>query len=483
MAYIGETKVQLFKDGIETDITVDHNLVTNAVANVLNGGLGKGLSVISTTGDTSYNIWRMYKSIKSIAETLFGGVLLFGSTITESADHIIPTSAEIATFIGNANQGASITGSNYRGSFNATESELTSDHAKFVWDFTTAEANGTISSICLTSDLGGENGFKFNKDSTVNKDIVTLYDAMFARVNTNNASSNIWVPLVKCSQGRIWVYNGHLYSADGTTLKKYDIAKVLSNTFALADDFNQYVADTDCVTSTITSYSASTDMSQVEKDKCYTYSRSGNNLTVYTYSGDGVVTSAVYDISNLMSQLISQSWGTYGHSVCIFGGYMYYTECSPTANIFRVFRAALSTPTTWTLINMSDDIKAMCFGTSTSSRLSTAFSSINGVLYLKYRSQTDTDDICHVKIDTATFTADTEPSFSLPAPYNGNIFFTDPCVASPFMLALNSDYSSSNWGLNLVLYTKYLATINNLVTPVIKTSDKSMKVTYTLTQS
>ena len=35
----------------------------------------------------------------------------------------------------------------------------------------------------------------------------------------------------------------------------------------------------------------------------------------------------------------------------------------------------------------------------------------------------------------------------------------------------------------LFLYTPYLATINNLASPVIKTADKTMKITYTLTET
>lgn len=36
---------------------------------------------------------------------------------------------------------------------------------------------------------------------------------------------------------------------------------------------------------------------------------------------------------------------------------------------------------------------------------------------------------------------------------------------------------------DLYLFTPYLATINNLSTPVIKTADKTMKITYTLTET
>lgn len=47
-----------------------------------------------------------------------------------------------------------------------------------------------------------------------------------------------------------------------------------------------------------------------------------------------------------------------------------------------------------------------------------------------------------------------------------------------------SMYSSSYYHVykELYLYTPYLATINNLGTPVIKTADKTMKITYTITE-
>jgi hypothetical protein len=42
---------------------------------------------------------------------------------------------------------------------------------------------------------------------------------------------------------------------------------------------------------------------------------------------------------------------------------------------------------------------------------------------------------------------------------------------------------TTTFSKDLYLYTPYLATINNLATPVIKTADKTMKITYTLTET
>lgn len=44
-------------------------------------------------------------------------------------------------------------------------------------------------------------------------------------------------------------------------------------------------------------------------------------------------------------------------------------------------------------------------------------------------------------------------------------------------------YSGYYFYKDLYLYTPYLATINNLATPVIKTADKTMKITYTLMET
>ena len=49
---------------------------------------------------------------------------------------------------------------------------------------------------------------------------------------------------------------------------------------------------------------------------------------------------------------------------------------------------------------------------------------------------------------------------------------------------LLSFYLSGNYGaMELYVPTNYLATINNLETPIEKTAEKTMKITYTLTQT
>ena len=50
----------------------------------------------------------------------------------------------------------------------------------------------------------------------------------------------------------------------------------------------------------------------------------------------------------------------------------------------------------------------------------------------------------------------------------------------PFMIGYSSDEETLY--KTLYLHTPYLGTINNLSSPILKTADKTMKITYTLTE-
>ena len=79
-----------------------------------------------------------------------------------------------------------------------------------------------------------------------------------------------------------------------------------------------------------------------------------------------------------------------------------------------------------------------------------------------------------------------------PAQKIGSIGFQSYCAWGVNQMARYKTYMIREWVYShygyrnykdLYLYTPYLATINNLGTPVIKTADKTMKITYTLTET
>lgn len=74
----------------------------------------------------------------------------------------------------------------------------------------------------------------------------------------------------------------------------------------------------------------------------------------------------------------------------------------------------------------------------------------------------------------------------------GSIGYQSYCAWGVNQMARYKTYMIKEWVYSyngyrnykdLYLYTPYLATINNLDTPVIKTADKTMKITYTLTET
>ena len=81
------------------------------------------------------------------------GLLLFEDEIDEDADNIWPRKGN--KMIGHAGTN-SYSGSDTRaGSYNTTESGPVENGYRYVWDFTTSQANGQISCACLTTPWGG----------------------------------------------------------------------------------------------------------------------------------------------------------------------------------------------------------------------------------------------------------------------------------------------------------------------------------------
>lgn len=122
----------------------DDNMVTNAIQLYLND-LGM------------FNISPLYTNeVKNnLLTALMGGVLVFDNTIQENANNVICPSGVTMT----ANGSYGVTSNDEvteMGSFNSSESGWTSDGKyKFVWDFTTSQGNGNIGCVCLTSAKHG----------------------------------------------------------------------------------------------------------------------------------------------------------------------------------------------------------------------------------------------------------------------------------------------------------------------------------------
>ena len=92
---------------------------------------------------------------KRLWKNLVGGLFLFDKNIEENAENTFMPAG--VAMIGNGSIDISNSGDvTELGSYNATESGLQDDGSiKFVYDFSTQQANGTIACACLTSACGG----------------------------------------------------------------------------------------------------------------------------------------------------------------------------------------------------------------------------------------------------------------------------------------------------------------------------------------
>ena len=148
MALKGTTRIELtnVKTG-QTEVIERDNLVTNAAMLAMTQN-PLGVLYQNTSG------W-FTKNMLPLCPNAVGGILCFEDAIEESVDQLYPPVGNhmVACSSNDVNPGESTT----RGSMNQTESGPLEDWTgyRFVFDFGTDQSNGTISSVCLTSKWGG----------------------------------------------------------------------------------------------------------------------------------------------------------------------------------------------------------------------------------------------------------------------------------------------------------------------------------------
>ena len=123
------------------------NLVTNVMADFFSHNInGMLFTIEGNTNDLNGNMLPLCKNA-------IGGILLFSDTIEEDANKYYAPSANPC--VGYASNDVNATTNIMRGSMNLTETKQLEHGYKFVWDFTTSQANGTISCVALTHKWAG----------------------------------------------------------------------------------------------------------------------------------------------------------------------------------------------------------------------------------------------------------------------------------------------------------------------------------------
>lgn len=517
MTLKGKTVIQLFdaKTGELTDTVENTNMVTNAVSNVLNGGLNaivasqnNGLGLHSDMG----YLYTLPKGF-DIAKTFYGGLLVFSEHITEDANHCIPTITEIKSFIGCANQGTSISGNTFKGSLNTSESEQGEGYTKFVWDFTTEQCNGDIACLCLTSNCGGQLGWGFNalSSSYDTHNLTGLFRGMLD-LDTPVSFTSSHSPMFQSAYNSgnpsgifIDKEEGYIYYGRGTTFYKTYIGDVLiSGGSSMLSSFNLGAGKTyeaiECSDTELQTWLQSTDISH-----CYYYYNSGLTTDTFRIKKLGKSMTPEYiDIptTNILTSIfeycgettvrqrmgyLSDNWIIHNDKIYWLFAQANQTDLVVKPNKARMYVLNFDGTFTYKDIDFTDNMISMLFGVK---RVSATPTYSLGISYLDFfgslllRSSDSTNGYVYyiVNEDGSLSEYPILATNYLPAVgiYKNDIWLKEPWCS----INLSSRGESSNDGVGntIEMVSGYLATINNQSTVLTKTSDKTMKIIYTLTE-
>lgn len=173
----GKTIIELndAKTGKLVQRTEDNNMLTNALTQMYaHGGM---------TNPTIFNA----SAIRSDALTqMLGGILLLDTPLTENANIVrVPKGIRM---VANGAKGVLNSDSPTEfGSWNGVESGWQNDGSyKMVWDWTTSQGNGTITTVCLSSYYGGYCGIGNRSGGTKSgNEAISTYNSYYTK-NVSN---------------------------------------------------------------------------------------------------------------------------------------------------------------------------------------------------------------------------------------------------------------------------------------------------------
>lgn len=500
----GITKIELtdVKTG-KVETYQKHNMVSNAVTDIL------GLNPAGFKTKADYN-----SVYFPIVPQLLGGILLVKDPLVANpAQYYVPNDNEI---IGYACNNVNTSNDVKRGSFNETESGLQDDGKsyKFVFDFATHQGNGNISAIGLTSAQGGYDGFG-NKFTTY-KGIKMVSNLTYNYPYNATAATwqAYWARSLRMDHiVRLDIENNRAIVAYAKANKTIEIATIPISLSAF--NLTENPATLECAraynivaTLTTTTFGATVSNSYSyhtflddEEGYIWGFEHSGNtsgnssdvatvnwikiSLADYSFEeGTWSISASLLNFGYLYNGLTTSPTYNYYHgtNAIIHKGYLYSINYSKTG----IYRISLSDPTDVLFMPHPDGTVILSGGytSSTSGNNSypcfTSFNKIYDTIYF-HNGYIEGD-----KIVPTAYTADNSPSSNYPLGLEG---FSKPGLrVGPFLFGFSHYYYYHSTATNRDLYGHrmiallgtYLGTINNLETPIVKTPDKTMKITYTI---
>jgi hypothetical protein len=426
----GHTEIQLYKDGKMVQNTHDYNMLTNALA-----GYFKNYGLLNPTpfGSDVYN---------DFITTLLGGVLLLDSAITEQASIIHVPGGVMMTGHGayGVSNGSTPGDPTELGSFNAAQSGWADNNKtqfRMIWDFTTEQSNATIAYACLTSRTHGFIG-EGNGTSKVR------------RVDGNYIKQTYGQLYPIASNHRTFAVDSNFQYMIGNIDSDNEIKIYRKRIATSAVDMRTTQSDNETDPWTTIGIASTIPYCDLvfggEDSTNYYFFGFNNGLIFVTLAKAFTSASAVfYNDSTFPTYGTSYSWNIDGDYIYIIGATDgWKMELSNLSNI---------TPITYDA-PIGDASLRYCCDDGGKIRFA-------GAVYDKSLNRVF---ICNANGDGIGSTQNKKASFT-----NGDSLFVDAGINSPWYAPHTSRRND------------YIASINNLQTPVTKDNTQTMKVIYTLT--
>ena len=427
------------------ETVTEENMVTNAMNNILGSNpMGVFYSEVELADVLAWN-----GSLLPICPNMIGGILLFSKTLEENADIMYAGSDNLPVAYASNNVNSSA--NTARGSMNQTESKALENGYKFVWEFTPSQGNGTIAAVALTSAQGGLNGF----GSLVGDASTFLQIKKLDIRSLSTAQQAVLFEAVEMD------FEGNLLYSITFEDSSIRIRKVRIPVFSIGlnerlDDTTYTVIENQAVqTETfefLGSYTKHGEFMDGRDGYWYGFSNEGNS------SGNArllwvKISKTDYSVGE---RDMTGSYPERKCRCCMRGGYLYV----PAYDKKGIYKINMANMADVTLIpfGFTSKWKPLC-----ESGTCELFLTLVGDLIVGGDFQlTVNDGVVHTQ-GSARLTSAATPLFQY----------------GQFLVGWGGSYGSEY--RSMYLLTPYLASVNNLSSAVVKTVDKTMKITYTLT--
>lgn len=428
----GHAKIELKNEKTgKLDVIEHDNMITNGLNNILS---------IAPSMFSTEDLNSQYFPLNNKG---MGGLLLFQNTLDESADNTLIPLEENNPLIGYASNDINSGTDTKRGSRNLTESIKLDNGYKFVWDFTTSQANGQISALALTHSSTAK--------GVLSSNILGLYNNLSI---TNSISQDLIGNAIRYAVDFDWNSNilTCIKTIDASTITVYKLKVYIGNVPIGINDAIRYVTLISQTNVTL-SQSILANTTWHNSDDEYYYGFGGGDYYQYKpYS--------VYRIKK-SDYTLDESF--------TFSGSTQYQQTDYSGNWFKWNNNFyMVKPDVIHVLNLDSKTFSIIYKGGRSIALSSRNYLHAGSVFIK------PDNSVISRHSSKYFFAEIGSS-------NSETAFVSP---NGIVLVLAYSYAYGNYSawVQMGVVNEYLATINNLDSPVIKTSEQSMKITYTITE-